>query len=577
MKISRRIALIAGLMLAMTSATAQYTASFQIVVTGNCFSGASSTAMNNIRQIINQYNAQFKAVPLTKEECMTMSQMLAGEIVAYEFSEYGCSIKIIVTPCICTRCQDEATPGPDQGGSYYSTNPGNEVRDWEADVERRNQALNNGATPPPSQVEEYFGKGSVDIRFNNALQSNEGMSQLPGNAVNLPSDFELLANMENVKRYMEGSNDLLKLYLEYPFDITVLIHDEFEKVSNIDIDAIRNKLPSQRTEEEKQVMLDYQAYCKKMSEKMYREINALAYEAATREETRAYEMSVLSETCYGDSKHENITKTNYIEVGQSFFDNDKDNPMRGLLELIGECNQTKKETGFHAELYFNKITGEYTIAFEGTNATEMADIKADAMIGLNEVSKQHDLAMRIAEYINNLDLPDNVKINVTGHSLGGSLASVVGLATGLPTYTYNSAGVNNAMAEKYGFGDMSASSNIKAYQSNTDPLTSVQEGSLKPIVVGTVITVVSSVNPAKGVALASETAKGNTASPAVGDKNVVQNYGGHTIHNMISHFEQQCNSDSFRYNNVQESIRQAQKSIEQQTEDHILIIWQNEE
>lgn len=565
----------AGMTLAMTSVTAQYTASFQIVVTGNCFSGASSAAMNNFRQLINQYNAQFKAVPLTKEECMTLSQQLAGEVAAFEFSEYGCSIKIVVTPCICTSCQDGATPGPDQGGSYYSTNPGNEVYDWEADAERRRQALDNGATPPPSQVEEFFGKGSGNSRFDNALRSSEGMSQLPGNEVNLPKDFEFLANMENVQRYMEGSNDLLKMYLEYPRDITAMLHDEFEKVSNIDINVIRNKLLSQRTKEEKQAMLDYQAYCKKMLEKMYGEISALAYEAAIREETRVYEMSVLSETSYGDSKHENITKTNYIEVGLAFFDNDKDNPMRGLLELIGECNQTKKETGFHAEMYYNKITGEYTIAFEGTNATELADIKADAMIGFNEVSKQHDLAMRIAEYINNLDLPDNVKINVTGHSLGGSLASVVGLATGLPTYTYNSAGVNRAMAEKYGFGDMSTCSNIKAYQSNTDPLTSVQEGFLKPIVVGTVISVVSGVDPLKGTELTVETAKGNTASPAVGDKQVVQNYGGHTIHNMISHFEQQCNSDSFWYNNVQESIKQALNSVEQQTEDHILIIWSN--
>ena len=454
-------------MLSMASATAQYTASMQIVVTGNCYSGASSTAINNARQFVNEFNAQFRSVPLTKEECLAMSQAFAGKALEFGFSEYGCSVKIIITPCICTGCQDEATPGPEQGGSYYSTNPGNEVRDWEADVERRNQALYNNASPLPSQVEEFFGKGSGDIRFDNALRSNEGMSQLPGNEVKLPEDFEFLANMENVQRYMDGSNDLLKLYLEYPFDITVMLHDEFERVSNIDIDAIRNKLPSQRTEEENQALLDYQAYCKKMLEKMYGEITALAYEAATREETRVYEMSVLSETCYGDSKHGNITKTNYIEVGQAFFDNDKDNPMRGLLELIGECNQTREETGFHAELYYNKITGEYTIAFEGTNVT-MADIKTDAMIGFNEVPKQHDLAMRIAEYINNLDLPDNVKINVTGHSLGGSLASVVGLATGLPTYTYNSAGVNNAMAEKYGFDNMSTCSNIKAYQPEFD-------------------------------------------------------------------------------------------------------------
>ena len=84
------------------------------------------------------------------------------------------------------------------------------------------------------------------------------------------------------------------------------------------------------------------------------------------------------------------------------------------------------------------------------------------------------------------------------------------------------------------------------------------------------------VNPVKGAKLAVETIKGNTASPAVGDKQVVENYGGHTIHNMISHFEQQRSSDSFRYNNVQESIKQASNDVGKQTEEHILIIRSDE-
>lgn len=575
MKISRRIALIAGLMLAMTSATAQYTASFQIVVTGNCFSGASSTAMNNIRQIINQYNAQFQAVPLTKEECMTMSQILAGEIVAYEFSEYGCSIKIIVTPCICTRCQDEATPGPDQGGSYYSTNPGNEVRDWEADVERRNQALNNGATPPPSQVEEYFGKGSVDIRFNNALQSNEGMSQLPGNAVNLPSDFELLANMENVKRYLDQTANLAEWYIKYPDPdhLVQWFHDEFARVSGFNVDEIMNKLPSQRSEAEKQALLDYQAYRRQVADKMLEEI--VKY-IAVQEETRIYEMAVLSGDCYGDSEHQYIGNTNYQAVNISEMTDPK---MREWAEFIERCN--KYDPGFNAVLYKNKVTGEYTLAFEGSNfhpADNPEDFYADWIDcnlkqGLGDIPVQYILAKMIADR-----MPKDVQINYTGHSLAGGLASVAGAASGAPTYTYNAEGVNQNIISEFDLTDKIKSSNndIKAFQANDDPLTRSQEGDYKPIILGAV-TIVGVTSGTIGAAVAGHVAAGavtgEVLSPAIGEKTTVENNGGHSILPMIDYLE----GTQRHFNAWKSSIYEVGYGNEQQTEDHILIIWQNEE
>jgi hypothetical protein len=539
MKISRRIALIAGLMLAMTSATAQYTASFQIVVTGNCFSGASSTAMNNIRQIINQYNAQFKAVPLTKEECMTMSQMLAGEIVAYEFSEYGCSIKIIVTPCICTRCQDEATPGPDQGGSYYSTNPGNEVRDWEADVERRNQALNNGATPPPSQVEEYFGKGSVDIRFNNALQSNEGMSQLPGNAVNLPSDFELLANMENVRRYLDQTANLAEWYIKYPDPdhLVQWFHDEFARVSGFNVDEIMNKLPQQRSEAEKQALLDYQAYRRQLADKMMEEI--VKY-IAVQKETHAYENAVLSEDCYGDSKHNYLSNTNYQRINTSDFAiNDQ---MRNFSELIDKFNETNQYTGFHAVLYYNNVTGEYTVAFEGSNfhpKDNTLDFVQDWAGNLdNEILLPLGVHPQyVAAYLIAKAIPQGVTVNFTGHSLGGGSAIVAGAASGATTYVYNPEGIDETVALITGLRD---NGNINVYQAKNDPLTIAQKFGF--------------LNPAMGTKI------------TIGD-------GGHSIIPMIGTLDDARST----FTSWQSNIYNAGYGTEQQTEDHILIIWQNEE
>ena len=180
--------------------------------------------------------------------------------------------------------------------------------------------------------------------------------------------------------------------------------------------------------------------------------------------------------------------------------------------------------------------------------------------------------MRIADYINNLNLPENISINITGHSLGGSLASVVGLATGLPTYTYNSAGVNPAMIEKYGLND-SQYSNIRAYRTDDDPVTSVQEGPLKPKVVGKVILIASIVDEEYGDKLFRETVKGNTASPALGNKETIETGQGHSIVPMIKHFENDYDKNqSWWYPLLQKNLYQAGHSTEQQTDDHILII-----
>jgi hypothetical protein len=522
----------------MASATAQYTASMQIVVTGNCYSGASSTAINNARQFVNEFNAQFRSVPLTKEECLAMSQAFAGKALEFGFSEYGCSVKIIITPCICTGCQDEATPGPEQGGSYYSTNPGNEVRDWEADVERRNHALYNNASPLPSQVEEFFGKGSGDIRFDNALRSNEGMSQLPGNEVNLPSDFEFLANKENVQRYLDMTEDLAKRYIQYP-DPDHLVgwfHDEFARVSGFNIDEIMIKLPSQRTDAENQALLDYQAYRRQLADKMIEEIFKYI---AVQKETHAYENAVLSEDCYGDSKHNYLSNTNYQRIiTADFAINDQ---MRNFSELIDKFNETNQYTGFHAVLYYNNVTGDYTVAFEGSNFHPIDNTRDFALDWAGNFDNEIFLPLGIhpqyiAAYLIAKAIPQGVTVNFTGHSLGGGSAIVAGAASGATTYVYNPEGIDETVALITGLRD---NGNINVYQAKNDPLSIAQKFGF--------------LNPAMGTKI------------TIGD-------GGHSIIPMIGTLDDARST----FTSWQSSIHNAGYGNEQQTEDHILIIRSDE-
>lgn len=569
----KRAVLVAVALLAFGTAEAQYTFSAQIVISGKCFSSASNMAERNIRQIVNEYNAKFRAIPMTKAECMAMSQQFAGELAVYSFSEHGCSIKLVITPCICTGCQEEAS-NPDQGGSFNSANASSEVKDWADDVAARQRALDQHATPPPSQVEAFFGKGTGDKQFDDALKKGLGAFELPNNAVKLPDDFELLANMENVQRYLSMTSNLAERYIKYPDPdhLVAWFHEEFKNVSGFDLGEIMNKLESQRSPAEKQALLDYQAFRRLLADKMLKELEPYI---AVQEETRVYEMAVLSENCYGDSEHKWINNTNYREVGTSDFD--ENDPMRAFSEVIDRCNEY---SGFHAELYYNKVTWEYTVAFEGTNMhlienreDFLADWK-DCNIpqGFGFVPEQYVLAKIIAE-----KLPEGVKVNFTGHSLGGGLASVAGAITGNPTYTFNPEGVNTTIIDAFGLNEKVKSGNndIKTYQTDNDPLTSSQEGDLKPtLIIGAVTVVALTVPELVGTAVNSYimggAVSGKVLSKAIGDKQTVETHSGHSIVPMIPYFD----GARGHLTSWQNSVHQAGYGLEQQTDDHILIIMQ---
>lgn len=580
----KRAVVVAVALLAFGTAEAQYTFSAQIVISGKCFSSASNMAERNIRQIVNEYNAKFRAIPMTKAECMAMSQQFAGELAVYSFSEYGCSIKLVITPCICTGCKDEVSSDPSQGGSYNSTNAGSEVNDWADDVDARRRALDqNAVAAPPSQVEEMFGGGTGDKQFDDALKKGLGAFELPNIKAEMPDDFELLANMENVNKYIGQCRNLANLYISYPDpdSLVAWFHEEFKRVSNFDIDAIMNKLESQRSPAEKQALLDYQAFRRLLADKMINQIEELRQAVARSEETRAYEMAVLSESCYGDSKHEYLANTNYREVG--ILDFSEGDPLRSFSEVIDECN---KSLGFHAELYYNTVTGEYTVAFEGSNMHPIGDLKDYLFNWKNVISNWEDFyadwrdnikqglggipEQYILAYIIAYRVPEGVKMNFTGHSLGGGLASVAGAVSGVPTYTYNPEGVNNNIIDAFGIREKvdTRDYNIKVYQANNDLLTSVQEGVLKDVVLGTVKTI----DPVGGILLSQETKEGNMISSAIGRKEEIESGGWHKIKPMIQYLGKNYDWNQSLYGIWQKSIYQAGHGTEQQTEDHILII-----
>ena len=566
-------------------AVAQCKFSMTLSINGCSNSLDGRIAERTAEALFNHYMEQASMGFNSLQECNTARNIILSEL---DIKDGNCRIRVNVSPC--SGCSSMNFNSADilaigQGSSFYSTNGVNEIRDWSNDDMERMLALN-----PKFKYEEPSYVQTNDAQFNNALEidiskpfrslnvgedghinthsADLSMNSLRDgfNKVEMANDFSLLANQKNVQRYVDASQGLAVPYLANPQDLVLLLHMEYKRVSGFDVDAIMQKLPSERTDAEKQALIDYQEYRKGVTDQMIIDIDNYV---AKLPETKYFEMAVLSENCYKDSEHSFLSQTNYKEIGSSFFE--EGSSMRGLSELIDECNSTNAETGFHAEIYFNEKTKEYTIAFEGTNADEIWNdiIKTDAKLGFGGIPEQYKMAYKIAEYINNPNFPTDVKINFTGHSLGGGLASIVGLSTGKPTYTYNAAGVNRNIAIAFGLDDKidKKDYDIKAFQSEKDQLTSVQEGNSKPIVTGAVTAIVTSVNPVKGIKLTTDVFTDRVAAPAIGNKEKVWNNSGHSIIPMV-------NNLSFtysKYKSIKNSIYEKGHGVEYQTQESIQI------
>ena len=497
----------------------------------------------------------------------------------------GCIARIYTTPCAPCNGANDIIHGPQQGSSFYSTNPANEVADWISDDIERLLALNPNALNNNENSEYSKAKNGLrnsgswfldaDKPFVSTNMRQGGFSETGSEDLNMKSnidkatDFSFLANQANVNRYVNASTRLAAPYLANPQDLTLLLHQEFKTVSGYDLDAIMQKLPSERTEAEKQALYDYQEWRKQVTDLMIEDLSIKANEVS-----KELEMAILAENCYGDSKHLFLSQTNYMKISSDFFD--KNDPMIELANAIQMCNFTNALSGFHAELYYNTVTKEYSIAFEGSNMNPLSSpidfiqdwAKTNIPQGLGEIPAQFVLAAYISSYI-----PNDAKINITGHSLGGGLASLAGAISGKPTYTFNAEGVNKNIIDAFDLTEKieKKNYNITAIQSTDDPLTSVQEGDIKIGVTQTVESIISKL-PDIIEPIASKSTdnllKKYIGAPAIGDKKMFETGEGHAMNGFISNLSYAYGT----YNTIKNEIYQHGHGVERQTQESIMII-----
>ena len=159
---------------------------------------------------------------------------------------------------------------------------------------------------------------------------------------------------------------------------------------------------------------------------------------------------------------------------------------------INPASLNDPATGFRAAIY-RDANGNTVLAYAGSQ--DLKDWKTNFKQGLGFNDAQYNQAVSLAKDAKAAFGDDLV---ITGHSLGGGLASAGALATGSPAVTFNSSGLNDKTIERLNLDPAAAraqgeSGQIRRYHVDGEILTNLQENNfatkkLMPDAVGHEIT-----------------------------------------------------------------------------------------
>lgn len=289
-----------------------------------------------------------------------------------------------------------------------------------------------------------------------------------------------------------------------------LLGEKFRELSQnggsggFDIEAILKKNRSEWSNEEKQIVSNYNEFVRLALKEAIVVAENKIREKDLDKDKRLVDAAITSALSYNKEKYyAYYQQTDYRPIDRSLIE--RNDVINVLIDALDYCNSTEGDTGFHAELYKNAITGEYMLAFQGsTDPSDFLslDIKtlkgaiADWLHnnipnGLNDffsensnvgnfIKKAYEntfggfdkpqfiMAASLAIAMNSIG--DRADINISGHSLGGGLAGYVGLLTDRQTYMFNPEGLGQDLIRGQEIGN-----NFHVVITDGEPLTDMQE------------------------------------------------------------------------------------------------------
>jgi len=121
----------------------------------------------------------------------------------------------------------------------------------------------------------------------------------------------------------------------------------------------------------------------------------------------------------------------------------------------------------------NKILWEDVSEVKNIKVNNIADWSNNFTQGVGRNSEYYEKAVKIGESLSKVS-----NVDISGHSLGGGLASAASMASGKPAWTFNAAGLNAGTVEKYGGSVIGSAKDIQAYRVDGELLTKLQEVNL---------------------------------------------------------------------------------------------------
>ena len=176
------------------------------------------------------------------------------------------------------------------------------------------------------------------------------------------------------------------------------------------------------------------------------------------------------------------------------------------FEVVAQVNDDN--TGFSATVFKDTSTGEYVIAFRGTELTDMNDLRSNKQMFFDLENPQFDSARNfVKEKIAEISFHDpDAKISLTGHSLGGTLAQLIAYENELEALTFNAYGGKDIIKKQSSYDESkfnSSQNNVHNFILATDVIavSSEQYGNTyvietkTPIVSHGIKEVLSHINP----------------------------------------------------------------------------------
>jgi hypothetical protein len=155
------------------------------------------------------------------------------------------------------------------------------------------------------------------------------------------------------------------------------------------------------------------------------------------------DMARMSDYCYKDGKNRPTYPEGWEDI-KNINEADKE-----LVSIINAANDNKY--GFKCSLLKND-EGKYVLAFGGTDFGMSPELPNDVIAGWscteNRNCPQTQKALETVKKLLNSRKIKLDELQVTGHSLGGGLASEVAVEYGLTAYTFNSMGVSGETKQR---------------------------------------------------------------------------------------------------------------------------------